>query len=1446
MNLKCSAVAFGVACFALAVVADETVSAAWVRRVSWSTTQSVKYTAETAKQVEFPSDVMTPTFWFDCSDTNGWTFAEENGVLKALKVPSRVGSRYLTSDRNDPNFDSFSWKGWGYPQNANPNWVVSPTFTAPAAGLAGHGVLDFGAQKSKRGLVFDLWSPDEGCLASNVLANIGTVIAVYDSREGGGFFLGGGFKKNGTGYNWHRGGPSISYPFGTWDGTWYSEAAADLHFYNNAIVVNHAFDAVRYGGFRHDGLMTPSIIGGFRGDWETISMCPTDASQEATGIGLGDLRSNAGDTWSRRSGGMRIAEMIFFDGRLSNAAVEKVEAYLRTKWFCSPKGWNGNAVLPCVGTDSTTDAAKNGIDVEVAAGEGETLSVQTLWGGHFGSSFVKTGLGALAFGAAPNFNTPLELREGTLTFERRTVPADVPTNYWFRLDASREGLTVNGDGEVLWAENHGGHTFKGRTLRAVAVQARPKLRADALGVGKPVIDFGAASREGAFLQFTTNREDAASYEKLRLPGCCSVVALVGAQEGGGHLVDGKNFCRQDNFEVPSLAASMLSASSTYLSYTYYATNGVVYIDGLRSNPSRGYPTPGYHVVALTSPVMDENGCNGIGGRLGVLCGGMRIAEAIVYDRVLNDEELRDASAFLMDKWLGRVPGGYQAKTADGLADVQKVVANAGTVIDVPEGKTATVGRLEVRGAVRKTGKGTLNVFDLKDAGALLKVEEGAVRQVAAPNVSAQAELAKGASFHLDSSAAGSLETETVNGTNFVVRWNSLDYDNLAQSYAGYRPWLSTETALNGKPTVDFGAPGAGNPYMVFGRGLHSIRSVFMVWLSKKATSNFLLASSVGADNVSQANYDFHRNPNGGLFRNGLFSSICTNGVSVGRDKALPENDWILVEAHSLDDDTGGLSASALATDRDNGNGKGGALEKTRMGGQVLAEVVLYERELSEREKVATRNYLLQKWFPDSPLSDLPPAEAADTDVTLAVEAGEPVVETVAEDETFAASRLTGEGTLVKDGAGTLAVRDVTGFTGDVQVREGTLKLTGEAPTDDGLVENGLALRFDATCGLETITNAAGTVKLTKWRAADGEGWTAEPAIAWGDNRPRVIGNAQNGLPVVDLAVPTSTNVLQALRFKKDGAWARLYPFKSVMSVFGSQNGGGYFLAGGTNDVGVSDCNNWIRSFSGGARVSTKDDEILGGARDSMRWGGNWYKNGVHYPYGAPETKPHFSLSGDWDILMWNSRGTDHKGGAWGFGFDTRTLVTPWNASAAIWRATGQQRLAEVLFYDRALTDAERIRNENYLRRKWGLMDTRSAVANAAKVSLAADATLDLDGKDQYLGELGGAGSVVNGETNVLTLAAVRIDCAADGSLDVGAALKFDAGFKVVFENFPADGAARTWTLARALSVIDRPLNRDLVIEGATGLEGYRPKLSVAADGTVTLGFVGNGFLLLVK
>ena len=75
----------------------------------------------------------------------------------------------------------------------------------------------------------------------------------------------------------------------------------------------------------------------------------------------------------------------------------------------------------------------------------------------------------------------------------------------------------------------------------------------------------------------------------------------------------------------------------------------------------------------------------------------------------------------------------------------------------------------------------------------------------------------------------------------------------------------------------------------------------------------------------------------------------------------PGGDFQLTELYP----SGATHVSALACDRG-----------TLSGNARYAEVILYERELSEREKVATRNYLTAKWFPDRQLQQLPEAEAA--------------------------------------------------------------------------------------------------------------------------------------------------------------------------------------------------------------------------------------------------------------------------------------------------------------------------------------------------------------------------------------------------------------------------------------------------------------------------------------
>ena len=38
-----------------------------------------KLCAETVKQTQYPSDIGEPLFWFDCKQTNGWTFAAGGG-----------------------------------------------------------------------------------------------------------------------------------------------------------------------------------------------------------------------------------------------------------------------------------------------------------------------------------------------------------------------------------------------------------------------------------------------------------------------------------------------------------------------------------------------------------------------------------------------------------------------------------------------------------------------------------------------------------------------------------------------------------------------------------------------------------------------------------------------------------------------------------------------------------------------------------------------------------------------------------------------------------------------------------------------------------------------------------------------------------------------------------------------------------------------------------------------------------------------------------------------------------------------------------------------------------------------------------------------------------------------------------------------------------------------
>lgn len=1379
------------------------------------------FIAQTPKQTVFPNEVGTPIFWLDCAETNGWMVTAAGGVLK---LPSKVpgSSRYLTSDKGDLNFSDFSWQCWGWPLCTEPSrqvWVTPPTLTPPGDGLAGHGVLDFGEQGSARGLIFDLWRPDESCVPSNTLANIGSVFAVYDSSKGGGWFLGGGFGKQQSGYCWHRGASPVD--------------ADDNHLYCSPLFTSHAFDSLNYGTTRHFGISAANNAVGFNGGWEMLTLCPQNgmATQDATGLGVGDLRTNGTSYWNNRSGGMRIAEMIFFDRVLSDEEAEKVEVYLRTKWLTIPAGWNGNAVLASVACDSKTDdKLGNGVRLTVDAGASETVAVHTVNGGHLDSAFVKTGSGTLAFGAASNFNTPLEVREGTVSFTRRPVPADVPGRYVFRLDAQRDDLIAkDAENNVSRVDNFGGHKCYGEDICLTTPYAKPKFVPDALGAGRPVLDLGAVSDSGAFLRFATNTDSTVS---VKIPGVCSVVAVVGAQNGGGTLVAAPNLARAN--QATQFTDKLLVPDYAGVGYS-------VYVDGLRRVDS-GYPTPGYHVVALQAPnSASGSGAIGLGGSpSGMKCGGLRIAEAVVYDRILTEEELRDASAYLMNKWFGRVPGDYQNPAVEpGVVELQKLKMSDGTTIDVPEGGIAKVGRLDVAYPIDKTGKGTLVLQSAPGAEDLMTVKEGKVIYESAPDVPSSDALAKGASLHLDASDAASVETERVGETDYVTFWHSPDWANVAYSIEDHRPSVNASELLNNRPTIAFGAFGtrtSGN-YLVFGKACRSIKSAYVVWRARD-TRVSMLGTSLASEGAMNSSYDYV-SANGNLFRNNLFSSVCTNGVPVERTLPMPTGQWLLVEAHSKADDSGGLAASALCADRDN---NGTCI--SGYGGADYAEVILFERELSEREKVATRNYLLKKWFPSAPQTELPATPSAPSQSISSLNVSGDVEQMLPSGETMSVGRITGTGTLEKTGGGTLAVRDVSGLEGSIIVREGTMKLTGAAPQPDASpVTEGLVYHADASWGVVTEATTEGVQKVVEWKSRLDDGWSAVPPITWGDAKPRYLENALSGKSVIDMAVPTSTNRLQCLRFRHNGTDALLSGLQTVIWVFGSQNGGGYLLGGGdANNAGTAG-REWARIAAKQIplRYPTLSDPILYGDADrAARWG-SWHVDGVAKT-DSPESPDGRWLSGGWNIIAWDTKKSSRMATADGFGFD-RSIVdgSTWSDSNG-WRMTGQQRLAEVLFYNRTLTEAERETTEAYLKAKWGLLGVRMSVTNATAVVLADGAYLDMDGKSQYLASLGGTGSVVNGSDAELTLGAIAHDCASDARLSIASTVVIEEGFAVHFENFPADGSDVLWKIADVSGSVRRMNGSRIAVTGVP--DGLKARIRLR-DGGLYVEF-SKGLMLIMR
>ena len=918
-----------------------------------------------------PADLPTPVFHFDATRRDGWKFNAAGTVV--TNIPSLVGSRYMASSLDG-----------GYASQVYNGSLYGALFLPSVDELGGKPAVSMGdAVNTCRALWFNPVGPEEGP-KTNIIRNIGTVVAVHCMlTNAANLFLGGGFFK---GSAW---GASDTVCFGK---NWERDTSAGLgsfywspmfYGYRGPMGGTHAF---------HDGLKTDPTAAGFSGRWEVTIFQPAEAKWEAAGIGMSVIPS-----YAYNRGGGKWAELYVFDQVVDEDVLRRLDAYLRRKWFPDRRETAGCNGIASVGrirayrNVHTPYGATNFVDVA----SGVSLKIDRLSGGRgYCSALVKGGAGKLKIIDAAHFGGDIVMESGVLDMTRRAVPslAELPSGLSYRFDASDTAtltLDEEEDGTYvrLWRNTTANTVKSGAAVYARGgggtAAKRPVFVENALGEGLHAVDFlrytrANVSHDGRYMTFAYST-DGETFTSFSPQSIYTVVAVMGAQRGGGSIIGGGSnnhhtFARHQSYvdwlNDEEFSASILRTAVTKPGYAnvYPVTNSCVMINGVVVDSQKGYETPGFQVVGIRT---SAQAATYIGGTAASRHGGLMLCEILMWQRPLSEEEIRDAQAYLTRKWFKRDLEGYHS-AGHALPDARTIVANGASEIFVPSGTTVRVEGVTANATLRKTGAGTLEIgpFGRSGAGAVT-VAEGKVLPVPALDVASDASApAAGASMHLDASDASSVcfaPTDAGVATTNVWCWYDKSHRNAAyMTTAARRPVYDEANGekLNGMPVMDM-KPDATARAMYFAKSLDGVRAAFVVWRP------FSGASVLGSQSLRDTNgymIDFCRHSNGNNLiiynqganpvRNGTVIIDGTNTVADVTSYA-PSSEFQLCELYPA----AAAHVSALVVDRGSFN-----------GGARYAEVILYERELSAREKVATRNYLLKKWFNREPEA-LPEREA---------------------------------------------------------------------------------------------------------------------------------------------------------------------------------------------------------------------------------------------------------------------------------------------------------------------------------------------------------------------------------------------------------------------------------------------------------------------------------------
>lgn len=1439
-------------------------------------------------------DVGTPIFHLDASQTDAWTI---NGT-GVSRIPSLTGSRYLVSgdgkyihELSKRDASNGVWDGNDYWQLQLPQVAYDDDICAT--------VLDFGALGSRMAMLFDYENDFNSGMSqpTNVLRGIGTVVAVW--RQTGGSILGGGVGLNGggdcNGQMWVRGTSMncanetvASMPTRTPDSSspllWCPSSPNGGY---NTMAFNPALNGIS----RENGISANTWLTGRTADWAVTALLPTNNLGNANGLGLGIVRQNI----SELSGGLKIAEMVIYGETLDVFRVKQVEDYLAKKWLGrSGYGTEGRSRLLSAAGHSK-QPSRNGVRTEINVPDGASFELGEYVGGRgIGATIDKTGNGVLSVSDLRNYPGRLAIKAGTLRFGGRHAAMTIPVAPFLHFDVSESSSvtteTIDGVTYVKEMANIAGSSYRGEQISAVAGSDEnnpnplPVLVNDiftaADGMQMPAIDllgdkaFGkSAAESGAYFRFVNSND-----EGLSIDGLTTVIAVVSPGAKGGTLLGNARSCAADPSAAYSTSCYFDRDQDVIASWSSYAapllgtkpfnrihptlapTNGIVMIDGVKRDVRAGYERQGFQVVALQVP----GSCvSAIGASFNpAYAGGFMFSEIAIYSYPLSEEEMRDVSAYMSAKWLGRsIPGYLSAADEASPSAVLDLLLADGTFVDVPSGVVARVRLSDFSSSFTKIGGGSLQIENPSNTALVgAKLQDGTIDFVAPLDHDAGSGYAISPSLHLDADETNRMDFAS---DGKIKAWYDIHRRDGVSAFAGSGyPALIAAACTNRQRkvhnAVTFGGFRSGARAELL-RPLHGVRSAYIVAARGVGGGHIgaLLGTASGFCNGTGSPdedvVDFFYGTDSNGWPSSPFSSVqskgatvrynCgetlyfTNGVSasVAAQNVLPptdEFDYRLYEVHL----PVGAHVSALCGIGTNPNFSGG----WRYG-----EILLYERELSEREKVATRNHLAKKWLgaTDEELAPLPESAPQPDQCVLAnldVEDGSSI--SVQEGRTLTYGQIGGTGDFAKVGGGTLAVNDIVGFTGTVYVADGALRICYALPPEEPAMPDaskGLVVHLDASrADTMSICESNGTRYVNEWRSLTENGMKAMPR--GGDGKTMLVSHEdlKNSMDAVKMPNNESSMVFM----DAEGSRFSVTNVLSVLWMLGSHDGGGTILGNEFQNPQSGNKDGWFRGpETYGARPN--DFLIYSGACAGVRTAEFCINDrrlsaSLLWPDGKTDATPlDTGLSGGWDFISCRIYGAEYANAV-----SADSLA--YNSSGSGTRS-GHQRLAEILIYTNTLTAAECRRAGYAMRVKWGLERWQRSMSNAVHVVVGADAELDLGGTNQYLNAIGGAGRIVNGN---LSVSGLDCDFASTGCLEMEGVLTVGDGFTLNLMNVDAvrgGFADLTMPLIRASAVAGAENLSRFTVKGEELPKYVRVRLRTGKNGEIFARFLGTGLKIHV-